>query len=225
MYCNQCQEAKSPACQAGGVCGKNKSVAAYQDAVLYAASGLCYRLEAAGKIPDNCLLEALFATLTNVSFDEARFQGYLDCIISARDALPKVEGEPAAVSWKPVILTADADISLESIEDENDRSLISLLVFGIKGLAAYYSHSVALGKVDEAIPAFITKALASRFKQLSIDERVGLALECGQFGVSALALLDAANHTYGVPEITQVPTTVGDKPGILITGHDLKDLE
>ena len=224
MYCNQCQEAKSPACQAGGVCGKNKSLAAYQDAVLYAASGLCYRLEAAGKLPENCILEALFATLTNVSFDETRFKEYLDCIISHRDSLPKAEGEPKAVSWKPVILTADSEISLESIEDENDRSLISLLVFGIKGLAAYYSHAVVLGKVDEAIPAFITKALASRFKPLSIDERVGLALECGQFGVSALALLDAANHTFGVSEITQVPTTVGDKPGILITGHDLKDL-
>ncbi len=228
MYCNQCQEAKSPACTAGGVCGKNKKVAAYQDAILYAASGLCYRLEAAGKTPENCILEALFSTLTNVSFDEARFKEYLDCIISHRDSLPKVGGEPAACSWKPENeeeIFSSAEISLESIADENDRSLISLLIFGVKGLAAYYSHAVVLEKFDETVLPFITKALASRFKQLSIDERISLTLECGKVGVAVLALLDEANHSYGVPEITQVSTETGDRPGILITGHDLKDLE
>lgn len=227
MYCNQCQEAKSPACSVGGVCGKNKVTAGYQDAVLYAASGLCYRLEALGKTPENCILEALFATLTNVSFDNARFKEYLNCIITHRDSLPKAADEPVACSWKPETdddITSFA-ISLEAIEDENDRSLVSLLLFGVKGLAAYYSHAVVLGKSDEAVLPFITKALASRFKALSIDERLALVLECGQMGVSVLALLDEANHAYGAPEITSVETAVSNRPGILITGHDLKDLE
>ncbi|HJJ36677.1 MAG TPA: hydroxylamine reductase, partial [Methanocorpusculum sp.] len=227
MYCQQCQESKLPACTLGGACGKNKELAAYQDAVLYAASGLCYRLEAAGKIPETCVLEALFATLTNVSFDKNRFRAYLSCIVSHRDSLPKAAGEPAPVSWKPA---TDADImdpaiSLDAIADENDRSLISLLLFGIKGLAAYYYHAQVLGKTSTETLAFIAKALASRFKTLSIEERIGLALKCGKFGVSTLALLDEANHRYGTPEITQVSTKVGTHPGILITGHDLRDLE
>ncbi|HJJ31311.1 MAG TPA: hydroxylamine reductase [Methanocorpusculum sp.] len=227
MYCQQCQESGTPACNRGGRCGKNKEVAAYQDAVLYAASGLCFRLEAAGKTAQPCILEALFATLTNVNFDKARFKAYLDCIVSHKNALPKAADEPAEVSRTP---ESEEDIlspaiSLEGIADENDRSLISLLIFGIKGLAAYYSHALVLGKTDDAVVQFIVKAMASRFKKLSIDERVGLALECGKFGVSALVLLDEANRRYGVPEITQVSTVVGTKPGILITGHDLRDLE
>ncbi|HJJ36711.1 MAG TPA: hydroxylamine reductase, partial [Methanocorpusculum sp.] len=116
-------------------------------------------------------------------------------------------------------------ISLDAIADENDRSLISLLLFGIKGLAAYYYHAQVLGKTSTETLAFIAKALASRFKTLSIEERIGLALKCGKFGASTLALLDEANHRYGTPEITQVSTKVGTRPGILITGHDLRDLE
>lgn len=227
MYCQQCQESGNPACSSGGRCGKNKETAAYQDAVLYAASGLCYRLEACGKLPEKCILEALFATLTNVNFDKSRFKEYLNCIISHKNSLPKAEAEPKEVAWEP---KTEEDIfspalSLEHIPDENDRSLISLLLFGVKGLAAYYSHALVLGKVNDEIMAFIEKAMASRFKKLSIDERVALALECGKYGVSALSLLDEANRKYGIPEITAVSTAVGTRPGILISGHDLRDLE
>lgn len=228
MYCNQCQEAKTPACVPGGVCGKSKLTAAYQDAVLYAMSGLAFRLESSGKFIEPCAVEALFATLTNVGFDNARFEEYLNCIISHRDGLQKASDEPKECSWTP----KDADeienskeISLDAIENEDIRALYSLLLFGVKGLAAYYSHALALGKTDETILQFITKALASRFKPLTADERTALVLECGKFGVNVLALLDSANRKYGVPEITQVSAKVGTNPGILVTGHDLKDLE
>ncbi len=231
MYCNQCQEAQSPACTRGGVCGKNKTTAAYQDAVLYALSGLTYRLEKSGKSIENCAVEALFATLTNVSFDNDRFSGYLNCIINHRDSLPKSSDEPSECLWTPksvdeIEKAEEAGvITLDAIKDEDARALYSLLLFGVKGLAAYYSHILVLGKSDDTILSFITKALASRFKKITNDERTGLVLECGKFGVNALALLDSANQTYGIPEITNVNTKVGKNPGILVTGHDLKDLK
>ncbi|MDO5846585.1 MAG: hydroxylamine reductase, partial [Methanocorpusculum sp.] len=211
----------------GGVCGKSQTVAAYQDAVLYAISGLCFRLEAQEKLPEPCILEALFATLTNVGFDKERFSEYLKCIVTHRDSLPKAKDEPAACSWTPKsesdILSAK-HISLDAIADENERALFSLVLFGIKGLAAYYSHAIVLGKTDDSILRFIVKGMASRFKKLTIDERTALVLECGKTGVTALSLLDSANRAYGVPEITQVTRAVGTRPGILVTGHDLKDL-
>ncbi|MDO5843874.1 MAG: hydroxylamine reductase [Methanocorpusculum sp.] len=228
MYCNQCQEAKSPACTLGGNCGKSKLTAVYQDAVLYALSGLAYRSEAAGKVLEPCVADALFATLTNVCFDNARFAEYLNCVISNRDKLPKAAGEPAECSWTPNSLEDienDKKTSLDAIPNEDVRSLYSLLLFGLKGLAAYYTHALVLGKKDETILPFMTKALASRFKNLSADERTALVLECGKEGVAVLALLDSANQTYGIPEITKVNTKVGTKPGILVTGHDLKDLK
>ncbi len=228
MYCQQCQEAKSPACTSGGVCRKNAVISAYQDAVLFTLSGLAYRLESADKSLEPCVLEALFSTQTNTGFDKNRFLSYLACITSHKDALPTVPGEPAACAWTPKseeeIVTSGLT-GLDTIEDVNTRSLYSLLLFGIKGLATYYSHAVVLGKTDETILPFITKALASRFKDMDIQERIGLVLECGEIGVKTLALLDSANHAYGIPEITSVPSKVGTNPGILVTGNDLKDLE
>ena len=214
MYCQQCQESKKPACTLGGACGKNKTVAEAQDRVLYSLSCLAFRAKAASTDLQPCVLEALFATLTNVSFDEARFDEYLSCITGHYNSLPPAAGEPAF----------DADAGLDAISDANTRSLFSLLLFGVKGLAAYYSHALVLGKSDDTILPFIRDALTSRFEDLSIDQRTALVLECGKQGVSVLALLDAANLTYGVPEITKVSTSSGVRPGILVTGHDLKDL-
>ena len=214
MYCQQCQESKKPACTLGGACGKNKTVAEAQDRVLYSLSCLAFRAKSASTDLQPCVLEALFATLTNVSFDEARFDEYLSCITGHYNSLPPAAGEPAF----------DADAGLDAISDANTRSLFSLLLFGVKGLAAYYSHALVLGKTDDTILPFIRDALASRFEDLSIDQRTALVLECGKQGVSVLALLDAANLTYGVPEITKVSTSSGVRPGILVTGHDLKDL-
>ena len=228
MYCQQCQEAKTPACTTAGVCGKNAEIAGYQDAVLFSLSGLAYRLEPTNKSVGSCVLEALFATLTNVGFDKTRFAEYLACITSHKDELPKVPGEPKECAWTPrseeEIVNSEIT-GLDKIEDINARSLYSLLLFGVKGLAGYYSHAIVLGKTDETVLPFITKALASRFKDLDIRERIALVLECGEVGVKTLALLDSANQTYGIPEITSVSSRVGTNPGILVTGHDLKDLE
>jgi hydroxylamine reductase len=203
-----------PACTLGGACGKNKTVAEAQDKVLYALSALAYRAKAADAELEPCVLESLFATLTNVSFDEVRFAEYLSCITEHYSSLPKAAGEPAF----------SGSSGLDAIADTNVRSLYSLLLFGVKGLAAYYSHALALGKTDDNILRFIRNALASRFEAIAIDQRTALVLECGGYGVKVLALLDAANQTYGIPEITNVSTRVGVRPGILVTGHDLKDL-
>ncbi|MDV0441882.1 hydroxylamine reductase [Methanorbis furvi] len=214
MYCTQCQESKEP-CSLGGACGKNKIVAGAQDDVLYALSCLAYRAKAANIDLQPCVLEALFATLTNVNFDEQCFAEYSSCITAHYNSLPKAAGEPAF----------DAPAGLDEIADVNVRSLYSTLLFGIKGLAAYYSHAIVLNKTDDSILTFIRDALASRFENLTIEERTGLVLECGAYGAKVLALLDEANQTYGKPEITSVSTSAGTKPGILVTGHDLKDLE
>ncbi len=214
MYCTQCQESRSP-CSLGGVCGKNKTVAKAQDDVLYVLSCLSYRAKAADLELEPCVLEALFATLTNVNFDEQSFAEYLSCITAHYNNLPGVAGEPSF----------DGPSELDTIADENVRSLYSTVLFGIKGLAAYYSHALVLGKTDDTILRFIRDALASRFENLTIDQRTALVLECGAYGAKVLALLDAANQTYGKPEITSVSTSAGTRPGILVTGHDLKDLE
>jgi hydroxylamine reductase len=214
MYCQQCQESKTPACTLDGVCGKDKTVAEIQDRVLYSISALAFRAKAVNTRLESCILEPLFATLTNVSFDETRFDEYLSCIISHYEALVPTVGEPSL----------DAIPGLDAINDTNTRSLFSLLLFGVKGLAAYYSHALILGKTDDTILLFIRDALASRFEDLTIEQRSALVLECGRYGITVLALLDAANQTYGIPEITNVSTSSGTRPGILVTGHDLKDL-
>ncbi len=131
MYCQQCQEAKSPACTSGGVCRKNAVISAYQDAVLFTLSGLAYRLESADKSMEPCVLEALFSTQTNTGFDKNRFLSYLVCITSHKDALPTVPGEPAACAWTPKseeeIVTSGLT-GLDTIEDVNTRSLYYLLL-------------------------------------------------------------------------------------------------
>ncbi|MDV0440981.1 hydroxylamine reductase [Methanorbis furvi] len=239
MFCQQCEEtARGLGCTAGGVCGKDNDTACYQDAVNFALSGLAYRKihqPAGAKVPANTVKQdkdvvaILFATLTNVNFDKERFKTYLKTIISYRDAYPKISGEPKQCSWIPAseedIVHLEGGIGLLAIEDENERSLFSLLLFGLKGMCAYYSHAEALGKTDPEIVSFIYKGLASRFEKHSIEERTALVLECGKMGVKMLALLDEANKHYGTTAITKVHCGVGTKPGILVTGHDLKDLE
>jgi hydroxylamine reductase len=182
---------------------------------------------AAGKF----IAEALFATLTNVNFDKERFHAYIRQAIAIRDALPPAgEAEHAACTWTPAddnaIAAKAEEVGVTATADENVRSLRELLVYGLKGVGAYYYHATALGYEDEAITAFIQRALASTLRDLTLDEMVGIVLECGDVGVKVLALLDTANtSTYGTPEITAVRTAPGTRPGILVTGHDLKDLE
>ncbi len=238
MFCNQCEETvKGTGCTVKGVCGKEDEIAVYQDLLIYFCKGLSVRNLAAMKSgkdnPETGLFiaDALFATLTNVNFDQKRFVDLITRAIAMRDALPRAgDNEPDACTWKPAsendLIVKGREVGLLATENEDVRSLRSTLLFGMKGIAAYYTHAEVLGKTDAGIEEFLQKGLASTLQDLSVDEMVGLVLECGEYGVKVLGLLDAANTgAYGKPEITSVKTTVGSRPGILITGHDLKDFE
>jgi len=238
MFCYQCQETvKGIGCTVKGVCGKEDEIAAYQDVLVFVCKGLAARNLAAmekGKgNPETGLFiaEALFATLTNVNFDKDRFTALINKAVAIRDALPRSSStEPDACTWTPGsesdILKKSETVGILGTEDEDVRSLRSTLLFGLKGISAYYTHAEVLGRTDDSITMFIQKALASMLQDLPVPEMVSLVLECGGVGVKTLALLDEANTSaYGTPEITAVKTTVGNRPGILITGHDLKDLE
>ncbi|MGV8128911.1 MAG: hydroxylamine reductase [Methanolinea sp.] len=238
MFCYQCEETvKGTGCTIKGVCGKDDEIAAYHDVLVYLCKGLSLRNLAAmknGKGDPSAglfIADALFSTLTNVNFDKARFSGMIHRAVEIRDRLPATGiTEPDACTWKPAgeadILEKAKTVGILATEDEDIRSLRSTLLFGLKGMSAYYTHAAILGKTDTAITGFIQKGLASMLKDISVPEMVALVLECGKVGVDTLALLDSANTSaFGKPEVTGVRTTVGKRPGILITGHDLRDLE
>lgn len=237
MFCYQCEEtARGTGCTVKGVCGKEDHTAGVQDVLIYLCKGLSARNLAAmekgagNKDAGGLITEALFATLTNTNFDDERLKAMITAVIAMRNALPAVPGEHDACSWTP---KGDTDIAVKAKEiadeanvDDDVHSLRALVVFGLKGVAAYYHHAEILGFTDESITAYMQKGLASTLQTLPADQMIALVLECGEIGVKTLALLDAANTgTYGNPEITTVKTTVGTRPGILITGHDLRDLE
>ncbi len=238
MFCYQCEETvKGIGCTLKGVCGKEDEIAAYQDVLVFLCKGLAARNLAAIKKgkgnPETGLFiaEALFATLTNVNFDKDRFTAMIKKAVALRDALPRSSStEPDACTWKPGsesdILKKAETAGILATENEDVRSLRSTLLFGLKGISAYYTHAEVLGRTDDSITTFIQKALASMLQDLPVPDMVSLVLECGGVGVKTLALLDEANTSaYGTPAITAVKTTVRNRPGILITGHDLKDLE
>ena len=238
MFCYQCEEtAKGTGCTVKGVCGKEAATAGLMDVLIYLNKGIAERNIAAAKTGKEnkeagmFMAESLFATLTNVNFDDQRFRDMIAKAIAIRDALPKSgTNEPEACTWTP---KNDADIAAKAQQiaeaaNKNDdvSSLRALLVFGLKGVAAYYHHAAVLGYTDAKITDFMQKGLASTLHALPADEMTGLVLECGGIGVTTLALLDTANtKSYGNPEITSVKTTTLPRPGILITGHDLKDLQ
>ena len=238
MFCNQCEEtAKGTGCTVIGVCGKEDATAGLQDVLVYLCKGISernVRAYAAGKADKNAapfITEALFATLTNTNFDDGKIRELIARARMIRNALPEAGAdEPSACTWSP---ENEADIAAKVQELAQDaqinddiHSLRALLVFGIKGIAAYYHHARVLGYSDETIELFIQKGLASTLHDLPASEMTALVLECGGVGVTTLALLDTANtKTYGDPVISSVRTTVGKRPGILITGHDLRDLQ
>ncbi len=247
MYCQQCQEAaKGVACTVRGVCGKDETVANLQDVLLYALKGLSFvAQEARKKGVQECgeghaLVEGLFATITNANFDDAVFVRRIREAITLREELKK---KLAAAGGKlpaqlPACAAFDAQTEQEmlaqwseasylAIENEDVRALRSLVVIGLKGMAAYVQHALTLGTDTPEVVKFIERALAASVDDsLDVAALTALVLETGKYGVDAMALLDGANTgAYGNPEPTTVQLGVKKNPGILISGHDLKDLE
>ncbi|MGO5114498.1 hydroxylamine reductase [Candidatus Avoscillospira sp. LCP25S3_F1] len=241
MFCYQCQEAAGcTGCTNAGVCGKKPDVAAAQDLLVHVTRGLAAvttALRAQGQdiAPevDRLITLNLFTTITNANFDkeaiDARTRETLSVKADLLNRLSTTDGLPKAALWN-----GEGDweayartVGVLSTENEDVRSLRELITYGLKGLSAYSKHANALLKQDAAIDAFLQKALAATIDDsLTGDDLVALALECGKYGVDGMALLDAANTSaYGNPEITSVNIGVGKNPGILISGHDLRDLE
>ena len=243
MFCFQCQEtAGNKGCMFGGVCGKKPETANLQDLLIYVPKGLSEittRLRSEGKeIPaaiDRLITTNLFMTITNANFDDDRFIDRINETLSSRDELFEQlhddTGLSDAASWQyrtaeERTLKADK-VGVLDTGNEDLRSLRELTLYGLKGMAAYNKHANVLGYADTAIDAFLQKALAKTLDDsLSTDDLTSLVLETGSFGVKVMALLDTANtSTYGNPEITKVELGVRNNPAILISGHDLRDLE
>jgi hydroxylamine reductase len=249
MFCYQCEQtAKGEGCTKIGVCGKTPEVAALQDLLIYAVKGLSLVAVEARKagINDDAVnrftCEAVFSTLTNVDFDPQRFVKLIDECVELRNGL---KAKVAASGGKTDFVRESAvfipGTTLESMVGQGDKvgiqsdpdldpdllSLRELLIYGIKGLAAYADHARILGQSDEKIFAFIQEAMAATLnKNLSADDYVGLVLKCGEINLRAMELLDVANTgTYGHPVPTSVSLGAKQGKAILVSGHDLKDLE
>ena len=242
MFCFQCQEtAGCKGCTICGVCGKKPEVAAMQDLLVFATKGLSAvttRLRAEGKAVsaevNHLVTVNLFITITNANFDrEAIVRAIVHTLEVKRGLLAQLTNAsalPEAATWDAPQAEFDAKAStvgVLSTANEDIRSLRELIVYGLKGLAAYSKHANALLQDDAEIDAFIQSALAKTLDDsLDAAALTALALETGKFGVQGMALLDKANTTaYGNPEITEVELGVRNRPGILISGHDLRDLE
>jgi hydroxylamine reductase len=251
MFCFQCQEAaKNEGCTVKGMCGKPEDTANLQDLLIYALRGLAVygekakELDISDKEDGLFAAQALFATITNANFDNERIIELIKEALDRKETLK--ENFLAAYKEKngrnfdePVHHSAvwfsndmaEFDEKAKSVgvlatENEDVRSLRELLIIGLKGIAAYADHAAVLGFEKDEIYDFLMEALASTTKDLSVDEMIALVLKAGEVAVTTMATLDEANtSTYGHPEITEVNLGVGDKPGILISGHDLKDME
>lgn len=244
MFCYQCQEtAQGRGCTVAGVCGKNAEVAAMQDLLIYVTKGLSVvttALREQGVSIDasvnHLVTMNLFTTITNANFDEDSIRARITETLRVNEELSakleKKDQLPQAALWRGneeqyLEMAASDAVGVLATADEDIRSLRELITYGLKGLAAYSKHANALLKDNEEIDAFIQSALAKTLDDsLTVDDLVALTLECGKFGVDGMALLDAANTgAYGNPEITKVDIGVRKNPGILVSGHDLKDLE
>lgn len=248
MFCYQCQEtAKGTGCTAGGVCGKNSEVASLQDLMIYTLKGISVlsiigeKYDVNSKKVDEVLMTGLFMTITNANFNKDNFIVKIKEAVKIREEVTidlKQKGEsltdlPDAATWNYSTDTSieeksrSVEVGVLATKNEDIRSLRELITYGVKGMAAYAEHAHNLGHENKEIFAFIKKALvATMDDNLTADDLVAITLETGKFGVDAMALLDKANtSTYGNPEITEVNLGVRSNPAILISGHDLKDLE
>ncbi|MEN6634138.1 MAG: hydroxylamine reductase [Candidatus Polarisedimenticolia bacterium] len=240
MFCRQCQEARGGVgCDVAGVCGKRPETANLQDLLVFNLQGAALLEEKAlerrpvDKATARFLAEGLFVTITNANFDDERIVARIEGALALKRRLAAevggVEGLPEAASWSgaPDEFAAKGEaVGVLAEPNEDLRSLRQLALYGIKGVAAYVEHAAALGFEDDGIYAFLVKALAATAKPLGAAELTSLALEVGRCAVETMALLDKANTTaYGAPEATTVPLGTRGNPGILISGHDLRDLD
>ena len=242
MFCYQCQEtAGCTGCTQIGVCGKTPQVAAMQDLLVWNTKGLAavttqLRKEQfpVSKEINHLITHNLFTTITNVNFDKETIIAQIEKTLhQKKELLSKVKNQeflPKAALWfgEPSCFPDKAvSVGVLSTENEDIRSLRELITYGLKGLSAYTEHANALLQEDEETDAFLQRALAATLNDaLTVDELIALTLETGKYGVQGMALLDKANtEAYGNPEITRVNIGTGKNPGILISGHDLKDLE
>ena len=249
------EAAKNTGCTIKGICGKNADVSNLQDLLIYVLKGISFwgsrgrKMGVSDPETDLFVAQALFSTITNVNFDADRFVSMIHKAIELRDGLKvraqaachKLHGNPCTgegpdwASWKPErgdldeLITKGMSVGIMADLNVNPdiRSLRELLIIGLKGLAAYTDHAYVLGSYNNDLLAFIEDALdATTNDELGVDELVGWVLKCGEMGVQAMALLDQANTgAYGNPEPTQVNLGVRPGPGILISGHDLRDLD
>lgn len=247
MFCSQCQEtARGAGCTSQGVCGKKSRTSNLQDTLIYALKGLSLvnkRLREkrrASREADIMVMNGLFMTITNTNFDDDRIVEATRSALRLRNSLlheancicnPCRISCSEALTWNGESVTdferKSILVGILSTENEDIRALRQLLVLGVKGMAAYAEHAYNLGYVDEQVFSFMQSALASTLSEnQSADELIALVLGCGEMGVKAMRLLDRANtETYGNPEVTTVSLKPRNKPAILISGHDLKDLE
>jgi hydroxylamine reductase len=248
MFCNQCEQAaKGEGCTVVGICGKQPDVAALQDLLIHALEGLSLYAVAGRKAGvvdwevNRFTNEAMFSTLTNVDFDPDRFVRLLQQAVALRTRLQeKVAAAGAAIAFShpaadftpgntvaDLVKQGEAAGIKDPRENADIQSLKHILLFGLKGVAAYADHARILGQEDDAVSAFMHEALASILRQdLGVEEWVGLVLKCGEVNLRALELLDAGNTgTYGHPVPTEVPLGARKGKALLVSGHDLKDLE
>ena len=241
MFCYQCQEnAGCKGCTMSGVCGKKPDVAAMQDLLVYVTKGISAvttALRQEGKQVsaeiNHLITLNLFTTITNANFDKESIEARIRATLTEKDVLLAQIAEPSGLSeaakwngsgnWEEKAAT----VGVLSTENEDIRSLRELITYGLKGLSAYSKHANVLLKDDEEVDAFLQRALTATLDDnLSVEELIALTMETGKHGVSGMALLDKANtEAYGNPEITKVNIGVGTNPGILVSGHDLRDLE
>jgi len=246
MFCHQCQETtKGTGCTTKGICGKTEDVAQLQDLLIYTLKGMAIHAAQARQLGivrrdvDEFIMESLFSTITNANFDTSCFVNRIQEGLKLREDLKRdilraggtIPANLAdAATWTAPVERFEEKALLVGVlatEDEDVRSLRELLTYGVKGIAAYAEHAYTLEYQEEGIFAFIEKALVATLDDgLTASDLVALVLEAGKFGVDVMALLDKANTTsYGNPELTTVNIGVRDHPGILVSGHDLLDLE
>ncbi len=241
MFCYQCQEtARGKGCEVRGVCGKTEEVAKLQDCLIYSLKGLSQVIVNGKKEVSELgdvnyqVIKSLFMTITNANFDDEAIEQQIKTIISLRNELkgnisPESLHDAAAffVDTRESILEKASAVGVLATENEDIRSLQQMITYGLKGMAAYTEHAWMIGKENTDIYTFIYEALAALLDDtLGADELVALTMKTGEYGVKAMALLDDANTSkYGSPEITKVNIGVRKNPAILISGHDLTDLE